>query len=345
MSGGTPSGGGGAEFQQMTTATTWNPTTQTGLTKISVDLTDVTTGKVNVNVDGSSIINTESGITTRIINPSTSLNIVTSDIGYNISNSTYDTSYSVYSQERYAHALDFSADGTKMYVTGDYHNKVRQYTLSTAFDVSTASYANKYFQALSYTHGIFWKPDGTQIYLPRATTDIIYEYSVSTAWDIGSTVTQTNTLDVSSKETNLGSTVLKPDGTELYACGSSSDSIHQYTLSSAWDLSSASFTQTLDVSAQESSLASAAFNDDGTKMFIVGSSSDKVHQYSLSTAYDISTATYDNKTFDVSAQLTSPNTIVFNADGDRMYFTGYNGNVYQYDIDGSYTGTLRSSVG
>lgn len=344
MSGGTPSGGGGAEFEQMTSATTWNPTTQTGLTKVTIDLTDVTTGQVDVNVDSTSIINSESGITTRLINPSSSLSIVSSDIGYNVSNSTYDNSYSVYAQERYAHAVAFKTDGTKMYVTGDYHNKVREYSLSTAWDITTASYANKYFQANTYTHGIFWKPDGTKIYLPRATDDIVYEYSLSTAWNL-STLSQTNTLNVSSKDTNLGGTVLKSDGTELYAIGSSSDSIHQYTLSTAWDISTASFTQSYDVSSHETSPSSVAFSSNGKKFFIVGSQHDKVYQYSLGTAWDISTASYDDKNFSVHAQMTSPNTVVFNANGDRMYLTGYDGNVYQYDIDGSFSGTLRASVG
>lgn len=336
---------GGTEFYQITTATTTNPTTQTGLTKVSIDMTDVTTGQLKVNVDGSTIIDTSSGITTRVINPSTSLALVSSDIAFNIQNSTYDTSFSVYSQERYAHALAFKSDGTKMYVCGDYFNRVFQYTLSTPFDVSTASYDSKYFAANSYTHGIFWKPDGTQVYLPRATTDIIYEYSVSTAWDIGSTVTQTNTLDVSSKETNLGGTILKPDGTELYAVGSSSDSVHQYSLSTAWDLSTASFTQSFDVSAQESASSSVAFNNDGTKMFVTGTGSDKVWEYALSTAYDVSTAVYNNKNFDVSSNVAAPNTVVFNDVGTRMYFTGYDGNVYQYDVDGTWSGTARASVG
>lgn len=336
---------GGTEFYQITTATTTNPTTQTGLTKVSIDMTDVTTGTVKVNVDGSTIIDTASGITTRVINPTTSLAFVSNDVAFNIQNSTYDTAFSVYAQERYPHALAFSADGTKMYTCGDYYNRVFQYTLSTPFDVSTASYASKYFTANSYTHGIFWKPDGTQIYLPRATTDIIYEYSVSTAWDISSTLTQTATLDVSAKETNLAGTILNPTGTELYASGGSSDSVNQYSLSTPWDLSTASFTQAYDVSAQQTSLASTAFNDDGTKMFITGTVPKLVFQYSLSTAYDVSTASYDNKSYDVSAQVLAPNTVIFNPTGSRMYFTGYDGNVYQYDVDGSWTGTARASVG
>ncbi len=336
---------GGTEFLEITTATTTNPTTQTGLTKVSIDMTDVTTGTVKVNVDGSTIIDTASGITTRIINPTTSLALVSNDVAFNIQNSTYDTAFSVYAQERYPHALAFNDDGTKMYTCGDYQNRIYQYTLSSAYDVSTASYASKSFVANSYTHGIFWKPDGTKIYLPRATTDIIYEYSVSVAWDISSTLTQTATLDVSSKETNLAGTILNPTGTELYASGGSSDSVNQYSLSTPWDLSTASFTQAYDVSAQQTALASTAFNDDGTKMFITGTVPKSVFQYSLSTAYDVSTASYDNKSYDVSAQVLAPNTVIFNPTGTRMYFTGYDGNVYQYDVDGSWTGTARASVG
>ena len=34
------------------------------------------------------------------------------------------------------------------------------------------------------------------------------------------------------------------------------------------------------------------FNIDGTKMYVIGSSGDDVNEYSLSTAYDVSTASY-----------------------------------------------------
>ena len=48
-----------------------------------------------------------------------------------------------------------------------------------------------------------------------------------------------------------------------------------------------------------------AFNNDGTKMFIIGSSGDDVNEYNLSTAFDVSTASYTTEFFSAS-QDTNP---------------------------------------
>ena len=59
-----------------------------------------------------------------------------------------------------------------------------------------------------------------------------------------------------------------------------------------FDVSTASYVQNFSVSAQETGPSGITFNNDGTKMFIVGYSGDDVNEYSLSTAFDVSTATY-----------------------------------------------------
>ena len=66
---------------------------------------------------------------------------------------------------------------------------------------------------------------------------------------------------------------------------------------------------------------------------MLGDSSDAVHQYTLTTAFDISTARYDAVSFFVSAQDTTPRSLSFNPDGTKMYMFGNSSDaVYQYDI-------------
>jgi hypothetical protein len=70
----------------------------------------------------------------------------------------------------------------------------------------------------------------------------------------------------------------------MYMVGSTNDSVHQYTLSTAFDLSTASYDSvSFDVSGQDISLYGIAFNTDGTKMYMVGISSDSVYQYTTGT--------------------------------------------------------------
>ena len=55
-----------------------------------------------------------------------------------------------------------------------------------------------------------------------------------------------------------------------------------------------------------------AFNGDGTKMYTIagGSNNHAVFQYSLTTAYNVGTASYDSVSFSVSSQETTPQGVV-----------------------------------
>jgi DNA-binding beta-propeller fold protein YncE len=85
------------------------------------------------------------------------------------------------------------------------------------------------------------------------------------------------------------------------------------------------------VATQETALQSLRFNPDGTKMFVLGDANNSVFQYTLSTGFDISTASYDSVSFSVATQETSPRALAFKSDGSKMYVAG-NGtsNIYQY---------------
>ena len=77
--------------------------------------------------------------------------------------------------------------------------------------------------------------------------------------------------------------------------------VYEYTLSTNFDVSTASYSQSFSAAAQENELRGIAFNNDGTKMFLVGEAGDDVNEYTLSTAFDVSTATY-SQNFSISAQ-------------------------------------------
>lgn len=85
------------------------------------------------------------------------------------------------------------------------------------------------------------------------------------------------------------------------------------------------------VTNQEGSPEGFYFNPDGTKMYVVGSISDAVHQYTLATGFDLSTASYDNVSFSVSGQAGTAKEVFFSADGIKMYILdSFFDAVYQY---------------
>lgn len=145
-----------------------------------------------------------------------------------------------------------------------------------------------------------------------------------------------NNLDVSWKDTTPRWVTFKPDWTELYLAWDSSNSIHQYTLSAAWDVSTATFTATKAI-AEDTSPSWITFNPTGTKCFINWWSWDKIYQYSLWIAYDISTLSYDTITLDVSWESAIASNVIFNDDWTAIYIIDWvTLTVYQYTLPTPY---------
>ena len=114
--------------------------------------------------------------------------------------------------------------------------------------------------------------------------------------------------------------------------------------SASYDLSIASYVQSFSVSAQESNPYYVFFKPDGLRMYVVGSIGDDINEYSLSTAWDVSTASYV-RLFSVATQDTLPRGLFFKPDGTKMYVVGGTGDaVYEYDVGALATMTLPASV-
>ena len=233
--------------------------------------------------------------------------------------------------------IAFKSDGTKMYVVGSAEDKVFQYSLSTAWNLSTASYDSVSFSVEEEItpKGISFKSDGTKMYVVGSANDKVYQYSLSTAWDLSTASYDSVSFSVATEETTPQALAFKSDGTKMYVVGVVQGKVFQYSLSTAWDLSTASYDSvSFSLAAQaEPTPPGLSFKSDGTKMYVVGSAEDKVFQYSLSTAWNLSTASYDSVSFSVAGQDSAPTGLAFKSNGTRMYVVG-NGSdtIYQYSL-------------
>jgi sugar lactone lactonase YvrE len=257
---------------------------------------------------------------------------------WDISTSSYVQSFSVASQDGVPLGLFFKDDGTKVFILGNLNSSVFSYDLSSAWDISTASYSfpptTDYFSVAAQEatpNGMFFKDDGTQMYIIGSTGDRVYEYSLSVAWDVTS-ASYVRNFSVSAQDTLPTSVFFKPDGTKMYITGAAGDDVNEYDLSTAWNISTASYVQNFSVAALETSPRTVSFKTDGTKMYVVGTSGDAVREYSLSTAWDISTATFI-KNFSVASQDANPQGMFFKPDGTKMYIGGPTSDtVNEYDL-------------
>ena len=131
-------------------------------------------------------------------------------------------------------------------------------------------------------------------------------------------------FSVSDEEAKPRGITFNNDGSKMYIVGEDGDDVNEYNLSTNFDISTATFVDNFVVRSQENSPYSVKFNNDGTKMFIVGTGSANVNEYILSTAYDVSTASHETS-FSVSSQENKPWGLDFNNDGTKMFITGATG--------------------
>jgi sugar lactone lactonase YvrE len=233
---------------------------------------------------------------------------------------------SVAAEEIAPQSVTFKPDGTEMYVLGTAGDDVNQYSVSNAWSVQSASYVRVFLvsgQTGTIPTKVQFKDDGTKMYVLSNTNDAIYQYSLSTAWDISSATYDSVSFSVTSQEATPRGMFIGDAGTKLYVVGETTDTVYQYTLSSAWDLSTASYAnKSFSVTAQEGTPYAVFLGDSGSKMYIVGLAQDTVFQYTLSTPWDVSTASYANKSFNVASYEGSPSGLWFKDDGTRFYVTG-----------------------
>jgi sugar lactone lactonase YvrE len=218
----------------------------------------------------------------------------------------------------------------------------------SGWNIGAALYTKRFsIQAQdTIAQGLFFKPDGTKMYITGQTNDVVAEYDLSTAWDV-STSSFVQTFSTAAKDGTPTGVFFKPDGLKMYISGDINDSIYEYDLSSAWNISTATFLQSFSVSAQNTGVTDLFFKSDGTKMYVLGDSTgDSVYEYALSSAWNISTASYSSVSFSVAGQDTSPQGLFFKPDGTQFYITGASSSsVYQYNLSSAWSMSSATYAG
>jgi sugar lactone lactonase YvrE len=259
---------------------------------------------------------------------------------WDITTASYLQNFSVSTEDGNPEDVTFKSDGTKMYVVGSAGDDINEYDLTTAWDISTASYLQNFSVrpdpgfSESNPRSVRFKSDGTEMFVSGDTLDHITKYDLTTAWDI-STASWNPTGDfyrVYSEESSPYGMTFKPDGTKMYVVGASGDDVNEYDLSTAWDLSTVSYLQNFSVATEESFPFAVEFKTDGTKMYMLGNTGNDVNEYDLTTAWDVTTASY-LQNFSISTEDGSPRGMHFKSDGTKMYMSGAaNNSVFEYDL-------------
>lgn len=248
-------------------------------------------------------------------------------------------SFDVTAQEDGPSGLAFNDDGSKFYVSGYLNDAFRQYSMPNNYSVVGMSYdsVSTNITQDANANGMFAKPDGTKFYIVGYTNDEVYQYSLSVAWDASTITYDSVSFSISSQTTTPSGLHFKPDGTKMYIGADNAGLILQYTLSTPWDMTTASYDSvSFNMNAQSDRPSGLWFDQLGYKMFVISGGApatvqNTIFQYSLSTAWDISTASYDSKSLDVTTQENNALSLIFTPDGKTLIVSGtQNNTLYMY---------------
>ena len=246
-------------------------------------------------------------------------------------------------QDTSSRSFVFNNTGTKMYMFGATTDSVYQYSLSSAYSISTATYDGVSLSAQNFSTQFEWakfSPNGSYLYIALSNT--LYKYSLSTAWDLSTATYSANfSLAYSAYTIEFGN-----NGNNLYFMNSTN--IYNKSLSSQ-DITSTTtppLVNFLDITGQDSQPLGLVFNDTGSKMFVLGLSGGKIFQYNLSTPFDITTVSYNSVSLDFAAQTNNGNYFDFNSDGTILLLLNYSADViYQYSLTTPYDLATASYTG
>ena len=193
------------------------------------------------------------------------------------------------------------------YIGSQGNQRIYTFSMSTAYDISTVT-GNTYTSAASYTFpigGMRFNNDGTKMYTTQSGgSGEVLQWSLGTAYDV-STATRDTSDVFTPTSNNYGSNAgleglhFSSDGTKLYLAADNVDTIYLATLSTAWDLSSATETAYYDEVPSGSDVYAVQdvyVHPDGTKLVTINKVTDNADMYDIGTSSYATSATWVNGT-------------------------------------------------
>ncbi len=194
----------------------------------------------------------------------------------------------------------FNNDGTKMFIVNHFGRRTVDYwSLSTAFDVSTATFDDGYDikGQEKRANSIAFNNDGTRMFIAGVgdiTQVRIHEYSLDIAFDLSSGTTHLNSEDLNSFHDHIDGVSFNYDGTKMYTIDGSEGKISQFKLTTPYDVSTLSLEGTFSVKSVVTSAREVAFSNNGSKMFIIDDTNNEVDEFNLSCNWSVITGSCDD---------------------------------------------------
>lgn len=180
-------------------------------------------------------------------------------------------------------------DGLRCYIAGVTTNSIIQLNLTTAWNITTMSDAGISYVALvgefTSVSGVYFRDDGNKMYVSSQSTNSVFEYDL-VDWDL-STASINDSKSVEPDLERLASIFFKPDGRQVYFADRTLDVVARFSLTTAWDITTIKFEDSLDISMLDM-VARGIFirEDNGKQLFVIGTGADTLFSFEMSLEFN-----------------------------------------------------------
>ena len=177
--------------------------------------------------------------------------------------------------------IDFNNDGSKMYVIDSGAHAIKEFNLTTNYDITTAVLVNTFIVPDNTPTDISFNNDGSKIYIVGVENINVYEYTLASNYDL-TTPTLSYTYSINTHGSTPRGIDFSTDGVKMFTYGQSSNRVIEYTLATGFDLSTASATRSLDIGSYVEVGSSLRFSQDGNSFYVLDTGSIKrIHQFNI----------------------------------------------------------------
>jgi len=272
-----------------------------------------------------------------ILDNYTGSDVFTNGAPYSLNSQTKEATQSVLSNAESLNGIAFNNNGTKLYLGDNSDNAVRSYNLNTAYDASTATFNTEQSINIdgSRVYDVAWGSNGSTFYTAESTGAFsdgsVNQYNVSTPYDVTTISTSYDSYTTTSVGRNAIAIGWNDDGTKFYASGGD---LTSYNTNTAYKFDGVTEQTTYGAG---HSVYGFDWKDNGKKLVTINNNGE-VREHTLSTPYDLSTASHNGNT--LSTNGTEDVRWVNN--GSNLYTHEYD-NLYRYET-GSFTASYDIKI-
>jgi len=270
------------------------------------------------------------------------------NINWNISTASYFPNFLASSGYQ---SVFWKPDGTKLFaLNSGGGDRIDEFTLDDRWNMNEGTITFNFALAgiAESPRGIWVSSDGLTCFVVDSTTDDIVQLDMSTGWDLSTMTDPLIRFDLTIRTNinNPSGVAFSKDQLTYYVCGSGTDDVFQYTVTSPLDITTSAFSgNSLDLSGM-GDLADIRLRPDDNLMYVCTRNADFVRLFSLPPDGNVSNAVFLQE-LNVEAQEDNlQGFFIRENDGKKMWLVGLNaGGISCMDMTLEFNNALITSFG